>query len=123
MRIFNRVAAGTSIAAMLLAVTPLVSFAGQADADLSQSTPEIPHTVSTSGAPHFAALLNAGTQQSMQLRQAALADPTGVEVAGVQIDGVPIPQTVSTSGSPMMAAMLNAGTSYSVSIRRGEIQP
>jgi hypothetical protein len=124
MRIFNRVAAGTSIATLLLAVTPMVSLASPVEADMSQGIAEFPRSVSTSGSPYIAAMLNVGTAQSMTLRQAALLDPTGVEVAGVQLEGgVTMSSSVSTLGNPMQAALLNAGTAYSVAIKRGDVIP
>jgi hypothetical protein len=118
--------AGAGIAALMLATTPFAAFADALEAAPAQGDlqAERVHTVSTMGTPHFAALLNAGTQQSMMELNAFNARMNGIEVAGIQIDpsGAHV-QTVSTSGAPMFAAALNAGTSFMVSITSGEVMP
>lgn len=109
-------AASLIASAALLAAFPVVTqaYAVSSDDDLvtPQSTVDVQvHTVSTSGTPALAAMLNAGTAVSVLAKQNG-----GVEVAGVRTDatGAPMVVTVSTTGDGMHAALLNAGTAYSV---------
>ncbi len=123
MRSIKNTLTGAGVAALMLAATPFVSFADSAASLPAETGAEQVQTVSTMGAPYFAALLNAGTQQSMMELNAFNARGNGVEVAGVQIDpsGSSQVHTVSTTGSPMFASLLNAGTSYTVAINNGDL--
>jgi hypothetical protein len=79
-----------------------------ADAQAEVATPAV-FTVSTSGDPQQAALLNAATTSWVVV---GAYRRSGVEVAGVQVAGAdagPL-HTVSTSGDPDSAALLNAAT-------------
>ena len=75
----------------------------------AEVAPPVVFTVSTSGDPQQAALLNAATTSWVVVGAHRRG---GVEVAGIQVasaDGGPL-HTVSTSGDPDTAALLNAAT-------------
>jgi hypothetical protein len=94
---------------------------GAAPAVLDADTDPPPLTVSTTGSPVQAALLNAATTQRVIGQIAALSGATS-EVAGVQ--GLPegAPHSVSTLGNSLTAAQLNAAT-WQVGMARGSLAP
>ncbi len=123
MRRMTRSLTGIGLASLMLAGTPWVSMAAESEVALEQTVVSGVSTVSTSGDPATAAMINAGTLMWVQWRQAAASRSGDIEVAGVQTSPADAlgPNTVSTSGDPATAAMLNAGTQFWVAYRSGQV--
>ena len=94
---------------------------GAVPAALYADTDPPPQTVSTSGSPVQAAMLNAATTQRVLGQIAALSGASS-QVAGVQAPPAGAPSSVSTLGNSVAAAGLNAAT-WQVGMASGELAP